>query len=91
MITMATCGFLSAVIALLFDIEKLVEFMSIGTLMAYTIVSAAVIILRYRPLVKTESIPLAETSPESVRDLTDVISQTYTSNQRDNNFFFFFD
>lgn len=43
-------GFYSAIIALLFDLEKLVEFMSIGTLLAYSIVSAAVIILRYRPV-----------------------------------------
>lgn len=43
-------GFSSALIALFFDLEKLVEFMSIGTLLAYTIVSAAVIILRYRPV-----------------------------------------
>lgn len=42
-------GLSSALIALLFDLEKLVEFMSIGTLLAFTIVSAAVIILRYRP------------------------------------------
>lgn len=42
-------GLFSAIIAMLFDLEKLVEFMSIGTLLAYTIVSASVIILRYRP------------------------------------------
>ncbi|XP_031765984.1 cationic amino acid transporter 4 [Galleria mellonella] len=42
-------GLSSALIALLFDLNKLIEFMSIGTLLAYTIVSAAVIILRYRP------------------------------------------
>ena len=65
---MAVCGFLSAIVALLFDIEKLVEFMSIGTLMAYTIVSAAVIILRYRPVAKTETLPLAETPATSPVD-----------------------
>ncbi|XP_059048503.1 cationic amino acid transporter 4-like [Achroia grisella] len=43
-------GLSSALIALLFDLNKLIEFMSIGTLLAYTIVSAAVIILRYRPI-----------------------------------------
>jgi len=42
-------GSATAVIALLFDIETLVEFLSIGTLLAYSIVSACVIILRYRP------------------------------------------
>lgn len=42
-------GAATAIIALLFDIETLVEFLSIGTLMAYTIVSSSVIILRYRP------------------------------------------
>ncbi|PSN48720.1 Cationic amino acid transporter 4 [Blattella germanica] len=46
---LAVAGLSSALIALVFDLEKLVEFMSIGTLLAYTIVSAAVIILRYRP------------------------------------------
>lgn len=42
-------GFFTAIIALLFDISTLVEFLSIGTLLAYSIVSACVIILRYQP------------------------------------------
>lgn len=48
-LNLAISGFLSALIALLFDLQHLVEFMSIGTFLAYTIVSASVIILRYRP------------------------------------------
>lgn len=73
LITIGVCGLFSAVVALLFDIEKLVEFMSIGTLMAYTIVSAAVIILRYRPPVKSEVLPLTDTpSPGSTKDFLDV-------------------
>ncbi|KAF2343713.1 hypothetical protein FHG87_025531 [Trinorchestia longiramus] len=48
-LNVVVCGLLTALTALLFDLEKLVEFMSIGILMAYTIVSASVIILRYQP------------------------------------------
>ncbi|XP_038077810.1 cationic amino acid transporter 4-like [Patiria miniata] len=42
-------GLLSAIMAVLFDLSALVEFMSIGVLMAYAIVAGAVIVLRYRP------------------------------------------
>lgn len=49
MINLAISALFCALIALFFDLEKLVEFMSIGTLLAYTIVSASVVILRYRP------------------------------------------
>nr|XP_039271317.1 cationic amino acid transporter 4-like isoform X1 [Styela clava] len=40
-------GALSGLMALLFDLETLVQFMSIGTLTAYSFVAACVIILRY--------------------------------------------
>ncbi|KFM68025.1 Cationic amino acid transporter 4, partial [Stegodyphus mimosarum] len=42
-------SFLSALMTLTLDINTLVEVMSIGTLFAYLVVSASVIILRYRP------------------------------------------
>lgn len=57
LLNLFVAGLCSALLALLFDLEKLVEFMSIGTLLAYTIVSASVIILRYRPSPTSEQKP----------------------------------
>ncbi|KAI5094649.1 cationic amino acid transporter 4, partial [Silurus meridionalis] len=42
-------GSLMAVLALIFDLEALVQFLSIGTLLAYTFVAASVIVLRFQP------------------------------------------
>ncbi|KAL8593873.1 hypothetical protein ACOMHN_023789 [Nucella lapillus] len=64
-------GFLSAIMAFLFEIDTLVEFMSIGTLTAYTIVAASIIIIRYLPVdkcqfqLKPEEGPATETTEES--------------------------
>lgn len=42
-------GFVMSIIALVFDLEALVQFLSIGTLLAYTFVAASVIVLRFQP------------------------------------------
>ncbi|XP_075425136.1 cationic amino acid transporter 4 [Ascaphus truei] len=57
-------GFLMAVLALIFDLEALVQFLSIGTLLAYTFVAASIIVLRFQQEKTEPSHPLEpEPSP----------------------------
>lgn len=47
LVATVVAGALSGVLALIFDLDQLIEMMSIGTLLAYTVVGLCVLVLRY--------------------------------------------
>ncbi|MEQ2252776.1 Cationic amino acid transporter 4 [Ilyodon furcidens] len=70
-------GILMACMALIFDLEALVQFLSIGTLLAYTFVAASVIVLRFQPE-KTNSKDTATPSPNANAEVSPAPSESQT-------------
>ena len=70
-------GTLMATMALIFDLEALVQFLSIGTLLAYTFVAASVIVLRFQPE-KTSAKGTSSTSPNPAAAPSPVALETQT-------------
>ncbi|XP_060996190.1 cationic amino acid transporter 3-like isoform X2 [Dama dama] len=61
--TILASGSLAAVMALLFELTDLVDLMSIGTLLAYSLVAFSVLVLRYQP---EQNLSQNETAEEEI-------------------------
>lgn len=64
---------IGAILAMFIEITTLIEMMSIGTLIAYLVVSASVIVIRYQPM---NELDLHELNTEVTQELNDLSVET---------------